>query len=129
MFLNLGKKSEVLTVCSLFFPFMIPVLLYTERLLSFPFKRFVFTEKALFLSKYHSLLPRNINKKTFPLYPLYPFSFVSALCCYKLTESLRLEETFKISKSNHLPSTTRPPLNYVPKHHNNYTAFKYLQDY
>lgn len=34
-----------------------------------------------------------------------------------ITESLRLEETFKILKPNHPPNVTSPPLNHVLKPH------------
>ncbi|KAK4830712.1 hypothetical protein QYF61_012972 [Mycteria americana] len=43
--------------------------------------------------------------------------------CCRITESYRLEKTFKIIKSNHKP---RPPLYHVPKHLIQ-MSFKYLQ--
>ena len=43
---------------------------------------------------------------------------------FRIIESLGLEKTFKIIKSNLTPPS--PPLNHVPKHHT-YTFLKYLQ--
>ena len=44
----------------------------------------------------------------------------------RITESLRLQKTLKVIKSNHLSNTTGPPLNHVPNHHT-HTFLKYFQ--
>uniref|UniRef100_A0A8C9UED2 Uncharacterized protein n=1 Tax=Serinus canaria TaxID=9135 RepID=A0A8C9UED2_SERCA len=44
----------------------------------------------------------------------------------RITESFRLEKTFKIMESNHFPALPRPPVPHVPKCHL-HRAFKSLQ--